>query len=499
MSSKIIETLITVFALDASQYESASKKLEETKKKTEENVEKVSEKGDKKDKDRYRDKDKRERAAAARKRREAQESSRQNSQLRDELVGIGRAAAGMFLGFESIKGAIDVFNNYTNSSAGMGRNAQNLGVDVHEYQSLGAAVKLVGGNAEEAEQALAGMQQSIFALTTQGQRSPFVDSLQTMGVYLRDGKGQVRDLTALLKDLSDAMTRRGLSRPQQFQWLQQAGLPPGLINLLLDPNRNKLLEQASASSMRNQTSVDRSAAMQRSRENFKNTMGGLVDIGADTITGLLQGDYAGFGHTASFDKNTSKAALGARRSGSPYNELGDVIGDKYGLPKGLLGSVGYEESRFNPDAVNAKSGARGMMQLMPQFHPEAGKDPEKDMEEAARELQRLYKIFGTWAAALAAYNDGQGDLESLMRTGHRSKKGHEGETELPLETRKYVQDILGAPTPAAGTTGGGNTTHITVGDVTIPTTASTVSGLASDFSDTLRRKQNSTQANSGMQ
>jgi len=494
MSDKIIETLVTIATLDATQFTAEAKKLETEKQKTAQRIEKGAEAGDKKDKQRSAERSKRERKEAAQRRKDAQDRERQNADLRDQLVGIGRTAATMFLGFETIKGAINAFNSYTSGSAATGRSASNLGLSTKEFTTLGQAVKLAGGDAASAEQQFAQMQQSIFALMTQGQTSPLTNTFRTMGVYIRDAQGHVRGLTDLLTDLADKLEKRGLPRAQEFQWLQAAGINGDVANLLLDKNRGKMLAEAEKTANQTEGSTERSQRLLEKREHFKNELGALGNIAYDAATGIVLGDY-----NPSM-ASLSKAERGSRKSGSIYAELADTIGTKHGLPDGLLGAVGFQESRFNPKAYNEKSGATGIMQLIPKYHPNAGKDPEADIEEAAATLERLFKRFGTWAAALAAYNDGETDVASLRDTGRRSKKGHEGETSLPVETENYVRDILGGATPAlAGAT---NTTHsnsVTTGDITIKTSANTLSGVGDDFTAAMRRKGIVSQSNSGMQ
>ncbi len=78
---------------------------------------------------------------------------------------------------------------------------------------------------------------------------------------------------------------------------------------------------------------------------------------------------------------------------------------KYGIPTYLLARQCYEESRFNPKAMNS-TGAIGIMQLLPQFFPDAGKDAVADITTGARYLQSLYKRFSDWQLALAGYDWG---------------------------------------------------------------------------------------------
>lgn len=494
MSDKIIETLVTIATLDASQFVAESKKLEAEKQKTAARIEKGAESGDKKDKLRARERAKREKAEANQRRKDAQEMEQRNADLKDQLVGIGRTAATMFLGFESIKGAINAFNSYTSNTAATGRSAANLGMSTKEFQTLGQAVKLAGGDAASAEAQFAQMQQSLFALMTQGQNSPLTNTFRTMGVYIRDAKGQTRGLTELLENLADNMDKRGLNRQQKFQWLTAAGINGDVANLLLDKNRDKFIEEASHTSTITENQADRSQKLLEKREHFKQSLAVGGNIAGDALTSLFLHDFH------SFDANMSPNAKAAKGTGNMYAELSNEIGKQHGLPDYLLPALLYNESRFNPNAVNAKSGSRGIAQLTPENFPGAGKDPEADIRTAATELERLFKHFGSWELALAAYNDGQGDIESLIKTGHRKKKGHENETELPEETRKYIADIYGAPTPSAGVNS--NTSHsnsVTTGDITIQSNAPTLSGVGDDFAAALRRKQSVSQANSGMQ
>lgn len=487
-NERLIDKLVVLLSLDAKPYKKTEKEIGDVTKKTAETIEKGASKGDANDKKRDRERTKRERTDAARRRKDAQEQQRRNVELNDQLVGLGRTAAGMFLGFETLKGAATLFNSYVTNTAAMGRSAENLGVGVHEFQTFGAAIKLAGGDAEAAKAQFASMQQSIFAATTRGERSPFIQTLATMGVYLRDSKGNVKDLTALLNELADAMQKRGLNRAQAFQFLQGAGVGEDVANLLLAKNRQELLNKAAATSGINQNQVDRATQLQLKRDNLKNNIGGFGNEVGAAITSLLLGKFKTY-----VDEGLSPAAKGAKHTGSMFLPALDEIGKKHGLPSGLLSAVAFQESSLNPDAVNKKSGAAGIMQLRPSIFPGAGHDPIKDMEVAATELERLFKVFGTWEAALAAYNDGQGNIESLLKTGKRRN----GESGLPEETTKYISNILG-PTPAAGGSTANNTNSVVTGPVTIQTNANSISGAAEDFSEMLRRKQDVAQANGGM-
>jgi membrane-bound lytic murein transglycosylase D len=65
-------------------------------------------------------------------------------------------------------------------------------------------------------------------------------------------------------------------------------------------------------------------------------------------------------------------------------------------------------------------------------------DPEKSTEAAAKYLKALYKMFGDWEVALAAYNCGPGNvLKAIRRSGGKTTFWGIYDY-LPKETRNYV-------------------------------------------------------------
>jgi soluble lytic murein transglycosylase-like protein len=113
-----------------------------------------------------------------------------------------------------------------------------------------------------------------------------------------------------------------------------------------------------------------------------------------------------------------------------------------GIPQSLLARVLYQESRYRPEivsgAVRSGAGATGIAQLMPATARELGVDPldaEQSIDGAARYLRRLYDSLGDWAKTLAAYNWGIGNVQ------------RRGLGAAPLETRRYVSEILADVTP----------------------------------------------------
>ncbi len=137
---------------------------------------------------------------------------------------------------------------------------------------------------------------------------------------------------------------------------------------------------------------------------------------------------------------------------STYVPYINSVESDLGIPQNLLARIAYEESHFRTDivtgAVKSSAGAVGLMQLMPQYFPGAGANWQADVRTAGNLLVSLYQKYGDWQLAIAAYNDGQGNIDGYL-AGTRS---------LPLETQQYVADIVG-DVPVAGSmvdTGGGS-------------------------------------------
>jgi len=70
-------------------------------------------------------------------------------------------------------------------------------------------------------------------------------------------------------------------------------------------------------------------------------------------------------------------------------------------------------------------------------------DPELATRAAARHLRDLYKTFGDWYLAMAAYNSGPGNVsKAIERTGYADFWELYKRNQLPRETRNYVPIIL---------------------------------------------------------
>ncbi len=111
--------------------------------------------------------------------------------------------------------------------------------------------------------------------------------------------------------------------------------------------------------------------------------------------------------------------------------------------------VAEVESALNTQAVSS-AGAAGLFQLMPGTARRFGlrtapvderMAPEKSAGAAAQYLKCLYREFGCWSLALAAYNAGEGRVKEIMKK-RNARTFNEIERYLPSETRSYVPKVM---------------------------------------------------------
>ena len=116
----------------------------------------------------------------------------------------------------------------------------------------------------------------------------------------------------------------------------------------------------------------------------------------------------------------------------------------YRLDPALLAAVIYQESKFRP-SVKSKSGAIGLMQLLPgtaegiaihtggsRFRVADLYDPEINVRYGAWYLRHLLDKYGDERTALAAYNAGQDNVDRWRA---------EGRGIAFAETRHYVKRV----------------------------------------------------------
>lgn len=145
-----------------------------------------------------------------------------------------------------------------------------------------------------------------------------------------------------------------------------------------------------------------------------------------------------------------------------YKKMIDAALDAHQLPKALA-YLPVIESAYVP-TLTSRAGAHGMWQFMPQTAREYGlrvnrkvderTDPELSTRAAAAYLKDLYREFGDWPLALAAYNAGPARIHRAMEETCATTFWELLERRaVPRETRGYVPTffatIIIAADPAA--------------------------------------------------
>jgi membrane-bound lytic murein transglycosylase D len=139
------------------------------------------------------------------------------------------------------------------------------------------------------------------------------------------------------------------------------------------------------------------------------------------------------------------------RAGKYKEMISKNLSDQ-GVPQDLI-YLAVAESGFQPQALNARSGAGGMWQFMPTGAYGLTRngwfderfDPQKSSIAYAKYMKTLYNQFGDWYLAMAAYDWGPGNVQrAVMKTGYADFWELYRRGNLPAETKNYVPGIIAA-------------------------------------------------------
>ena len=169
---------------------------------------------------------------------------------------------------------------------------------------------------------------------------------------------------------------------------------------------------------------------------------------------VINDQVAGYIGVFSSSENFRRHMAASLQRVGKYRGLIQQVLKEEGVPQDLI-YLAVAESGFQPQAVNAKSGAGGMWQFMTFTGSEYGLtrngyfdyrfDPEKSTRAYAKYIKKLYGITGDWYLAMASYDWGLGYVQrAVMRTGYADFWELYRRNAMPAETRAYVPQILAA-------------------------------------------------------
>lgn len=152
-----------------------------------------------------------------------------------------------------------------------------------------------------------------------------------------------------------------------------------------------------------------------------------------------------------FYANKRRKHLGTMLGRAPaYFPIFEQALDRHDLPLELK-YLPVVESGLNPTA-RSHAGARGLWQFMYATAKYQGlridsyiderRDPYRSSEAACVFLSKLYKTYGDWYLALAAYNAGPGNVNRAIRRSGGKRNFWEIRFYLPRETRNYVPAFM---------------------------------------------------------
>ena len=197
----IIDTLITVFTLDNTQYTKAAKEQQETNRKlTAQEIARTKNADElaKRQVDAYR-------------------------KVRNEVVGLLAI-------FTAGRGIKDFVRDITASDASLGRLATNIGQSTEDISSWQSAAERMGGSAGATASSFQTMNDQLQQLAVTGNAS-MIPFMRALGVQAVDAQGKIKSTSQIYMDLSRAV--QNVPRGRANYLLGQMGIDQGTRNLIL--------------------------------------------------------------------------------------------------------------------------------------------------------------------------------------------------------------------------------------------------------------------------
>jgi soluble lytic murein transglycosylase-like protein len=144
----------------------------------------------------------------------------------------------------------------------------------------------------------------------------------------------------------------------------------------------------------------------------------------------------------------------------------------YGVDPRLALEVALRESGANPNVQDGAAGEIGIFQIEPATGAGMGfsvadlRDPVKNIDAGVRYLTQMFGQFSDAAQAIAAYNDGPGNVGHIV-----SQHGSDWFTFLPASTQNYVNTVLTNANNDYTAAVGGTEAAAAVGGISLSTLA----------------------------
>lgn len=453
---------------------------------------------------------------------------------------VGLEFAGIFFGIRGTGDIIHKFAELNSVMADLGYTSRQLGesaANLRLYQQIAGGF---GGTAGGVNQMVAGLEQGMFQLRYMGQMSGQMLAWLRFGGGLppTNAQGGI-DVLKMVDQLRGRL--HGMNDVDKNQILLALGVSGGIRNAILSTREKyeQWLKTQKESAKQMAAGTNAAQDLQRSWRNLQYSVDGAAATILTSLTPALRSMLGNLAKIAPTElENLTKwikthgpevttffselnstvgalakamqiiGAVGHWLFGVPGKAIGNAAGwlmtpgnkqsnvlairraqmagyvsgasKAYGIPAGMLDALLTQESGYNPKAIS-KKGALGIAQFMPGTAAQYGVDPfdpKSAIYGAGRYLSDLHRRFGSWQAALAAYNEGPG----AYAAGHRYP-----------EARAYAASIMAHSSASAMH----HTTNVQTGNITINTRATDAAGIAGSVKGEIQRKFNVFQTPNG--
>ena len=335
------------------------------------------------------------------------------------------------------KKTFDAVKDIGGDDAALVRLSQSMNNKPEEMKAFSNAMEVFTGNGKEAIQTLVNLQREIDNFNINGTNPEIAQNLSRLGIGLQGANGKSKSAAEIVAELPAAIKRSPFSAGETYKLLEPLGISPDAYALLKTPD----YEERMAQGRKNATNVTGSGQTFQKGIDF---WGGRVNSMQDVIRQGI-GAVGGTGNVMDDVENAAK---------------------KYSIEPSLFKGLIKQESGFNPNAKNP-SGASGLGQLMPGTEAAFG----GGAEGSAKFLSTLYKKYGNWDQAVAAYN---------WRGESSQFSGGDWMSKLPKETQNYVPSVM-KNAEQFRRQEQSNSTSVQVDNININTQATDAKGIARDI------------------